>query len=193
MSVGDFLTSDVDIDISFSSLDIGTSSRVEECPELLLFPRLSCFSGLLAMTNSGSALNCRWCLRRMMNQKSTKDMMRIAATGTTMAGIKVPKLLDEESLLAAVEVAAGADEDLVDEVEARAALALDSDACREENCAESVTRMTSVWVVTNVVTGCTIVSCIVLVNEVKSVPPSVAMTVFVVAPAWPGPVMIVVS
>lgn len=54
MSAGDLLTSDADIDTSFSNLDMGTSSRVEECPELLLFPRLICFSGLLAMTNSGS-------------------------------------------------------------------------------------------------------------------------------------------
>lgn len=59
MSIEDLLTSDVDIETSFSNFDIGTNSRVEECPELLLFPRLICFSGLLAMTNSGSRFTCR--------------------------------------------------------------------------------------------------------------------------------------
>lgn len=54
MSAGDRLTSEAVIDTSFSSLDMDTSSRVEECPELLLFPRLIGFSGLLAITNSGS-------------------------------------------------------------------------------------------------------------------------------------------
>lgn len=124
----------------------------------------------------------------MTNQKSTKDTMRTAATGTTIAGIRVPKLLDEELLLSAVEVAEGVDEVLVDEAEARAALLLASAACREENCDESVTRKTSVWVVRNVVAGCEIVSCIVLVKDVKMgcVPPSVARTVLGVPTLWPG-------
>lgn len=51
ISSEDPLTSDVDTATSFSNFDMGTNSRVEEWPELLLFPRLICFSGLLAMTN----------------------------------------------------------------------------------------------------------------------------------------------
>lgn len=96
-SSDDFLVSEVVMATSFSSLDIGTSSRVDECPELLLFPRLIGFSGFLAITNSGSRFSCRWCRRRMTNQKIKKEMMSTAATGTTMAGIRVLKLLDDAS------------------------------------------------------------------------------------------------
>lgn len=48
----------------------------------------------------------------------TKDMIRMAAIGTTMAGISVLRLLEEEPLLADVEFegAAVADEDLAVEV-----------------------------------------------------------------------------
>lgn len=50
-----------------------------------------------------------------MNQNMTKEIMRIAAMGTTMAGINVVRLFEEELLVADVdvEVAEAADEALV--------------------------------------------------------------------------------
>lgn len=54
----DLLISDVVTATSFSNLDNGTSSLVDDVLELLLFPRLIDFSCLLAMTNSGSSFSC---------------------------------------------------------------------------------------------------------------------------------------
>lgn len=54
----DPLTSVVVTATSFSDLDNGTSSLVEDVLEFLLFPRLIGFSCLLAMTNSGSSSSC---------------------------------------------------------------------------------------------------------------------------------------
>lgn len=74
----------------------------------------------------------------MMNQKSAKEAIKTTTTGTTIAGMRVPTLLDDEDLAAVEEV-------LLAEVEAEAAvlvsfaLTLDMDARMEEYCAESVT------------------------------------------------------
>lgn len=54
----------------------------------------------------------------MMNQNTPNDMMRIAATGTTIAGIKVSRLFDEDDVAAAVEVP-----DVTEEVFAEEAVA----------------------------------------------------------------------
>lgn len=86
---------------SFSSLDMGTNSRVDEWPELLLLPRLNAFSGLLAITKSGSSCNCFWARRRIMNQKTTKDIISTAAMGTTMAGMSLFRLFEDDELPAA--------------------------------------------------------------------------------------------
>lgn len=135
-SIEGFLISEVLVTAtSFSSFDIGTSSRVDDVPELLLFPRLIAgFSGFLfAITNSGSSFNWRLCLRRIINQNTAKDAIRITAIGITIAGINVLRLfeVDFDEALVAFDVA---DEvallTLLDEVSF--ASALDSDAFNDE-------------------------------------------------------------
>lgn len=66
----------------FSSLDSGTSSRVEDERELLLVSLLTFF----VITNWDSSANLFLCFRCMKNQNPAKDSIRTAATGTTMAG-----------------------------------------------------------------------------------------------------------
>lgn len=127
------LISDVVTATSFSNFDIGTSSLVEECPELPLLPRLMAdFSILLAITNSGSSFACRLALRRIIHQKNANEAMRITATGTTIAGIKVLRFDDEEEgLPAAVELCVGVE--VVAEADcACVAFALESDASSDE-------------------------------------------------------------
>lgn len=52
----------------------------------------------------------------MMNQNTPNDMIRIAATGTTIAGIKVPRSSDEDELAAAIEVSDDVEEAFAEEV-----------------------------------------------------------------------------
>lgn len=137
-SLDAFRTSVVPTATSFSSFDMGTNSRVEDVPEALLLPRTICFSGLVAITNSGSSSNCRWCLRRMMNQKRASEATRTTTTGITIAGIRFPTPLEDDDDFAAVEEVLAGAVDVGVAVLTAAAFALDSEAIREEYCAGSV-------------------------------------------------------
>ena len=81
--------------------------------DLELFDLLLNFSPLPAITNS-VLFNSLRCLLRMKNQKPTNEARRTTATGTTIAGIKVLRLLDDF-------------EDDVEEEEDAAAAVLDAD------------------------------------------------------------------
>ena len=59
--------------------------------DLLLLERLLSFSPLPVMMNSGWLCNSLLCLRLMKNQKIPKDATSTTATGTTMAGMRVPR------------------------------------------------------------------------------------------------------
>lgn len=85
-----------------------------------------------------------------MNQNIAKEAINKTATGTTIAGIKVLRLLDEEELLAAFEVAAAVSDECVE-------LSVvwvfeDSDARIDERSAEFVMRTVFVLVVSENVT-----------------------------------------
>ena len=129
-----------------------------------------------------------------MNQKTPKDTMRTAATGTTMAGIKVPRLFDEDDLAAAVDVSADAELVVAAEV-ATLLLAFVSETPNEDSCAESVTVTVTALVVAKVEAGCVTVSSNerIIVVRAEFEPPSAVITVGVAAgPSVPiGPVILV--
>lgn len=55
--VDDLRSTGEPIAASFSNFDIGTSSRVDDVPDALLW-RVMDFSGFVAITNSGSSSSC---------------------------------------------------------------------------------------------------------------------------------------
>lgn len=61
---------------------------------------------MLAITNCGSVFKRLLCLRRIMNQKTAKEAINTTATGTTIAGMSMLRLF-EEDLVEAFDVAAG--------------------------------------------------------------------------------------
>lgn len=72
-------------------------------PDLLLFDLLLSFSPLPAIAKSVFC-NCFLCLRLIQNQNPPNDANKTTTIGTTIAGMSVPKLL-EEPLDAAADVA----------------------------------------------------------------------------------------
>lgn len=104
--------------------------------------------------------------------------MRTAATGTTIAGIRIPRLLDEDDLAAAVDVSEEASDVFAAEV-AATLLGTSSETWSEESCAESVTGIVWTSLVVYVVTSCVTGSSTVRVIVVKAgfVPPSAIIPV----------------
>lgn len=81
------------------------SAAVVGLPDLLLFDLLLSFSPLPAIAKS-VFWSCFRCLLLIQNQNPPNDTSKTTTIGTTIAGMRVPKLLDEPSDEAEEDVAA---------------------------------------------------------------------------------------
>jgi len=120
--------------------------------------------------------------------------MSTVATGTTIAGTKVPRLSDADDLVVGVDVSADTEVVFAAVIEA-SLLALVSEVSNEDSCAASVTVTVTALVVANVETGCVTVSSIelIIVVRAESDPPSavIAVDVATALSVSAGPVILV--
>lgn len=123
----------------FTGIDsaLVTNFRVDECECVLLSSLPNDFSFLFSITNSGSFFTACFALLLMNHQKNTNVITSMAATGATIAGMRI--LVVVEGLSAAAElVAADVFVAVFDAVELIVEAVADCVA-REENSAASVT------------------------------------------------------
>jgi len=102
--------------------------------------------------------------------------MKTAATGTMIAGIKVPRLFDEDDLAAVVDVSEEAGDVFAAEVGA-SLLATVAEAWNADSCALSVIKIVWSLVVIKVEAGCATVSWNGRIIVVKAEPPSAMILV----------------
>lgn len=85
----------IDISICLTTDDRFSAFHLSDAVDLPLLDRLPNFSPRPVMTNSGWLCNSLLCLLRMKSQKAPRDARSTTATGTTIAGMMVPRFEDD--------------------------------------------------------------------------------------------------